>query len=111
MALGNGAACPDNAHMDIHDGSGQGRDASRGFEFPGVFEIAAMGPAQARLEEEIPRLLTQAGLTVLHETVRTRESSAGRFVSVTIRFHAASRADYDTAHRALRAHPEVKWTL
>lgn len=96
--------------MSRHDDD-RSEDDARGFQFPGAFEISAIGPVQARLDEEIPRLLTQAGLTVLHETVRSRPSSGGRFVSVTIQFHAASRADYETAHRALRAHPEVKWTL
>ena len=84
---------------------------AKGFQFPGVFEIMAAGPAEARLEEVIPRELAAAGLTVLHETVRSRASSAGRFVSVTISFKAESRADYDAAHVALRAHPDVKWTL
>ena len=31
-----------------------------GFQFPGVFEITAMGPAGAGLEAEIPRLLVAA---------------------------------------------------
>lgn len=83
----------------------------QGFQFPGVFEITAMGAASAGLETEIPALLTAAGLTVLHETVRTRASSAGKYVSVAISFRADSRADYDAAHVALRGHPEVKWTL
>jgi len=83
----------------------------KGFEFPGVFEITAMGPASADLETEIPRLLVAAGLEVLDETVRIRASSAGRFVSIAIHFRAGSRADYEAAHDALRAHPEVKWTL
>jgi putative lipoic acid-binding regulatory protein len=84
---------------------------AKGFQFPGVFEIMAAGPAEARLEEVIPRELAAAGLTVLQETVRSRASSAGRFVSVTISFKADSRAEYDAAHVALRAHPDVKWTL
>jgi len=83
----------------------------KGFQFPGVFEITAMGPAEAALETVIPRELSQAGLTVLHETVSSRASSGGRFVSVTVSFEAASRAEYEAAHQALRAHPEVKWTL
>lgn len=82
-----------------------------GFQFPGVFEITAMGPVAAGLEQVIPRELVAAGLTVLQETVRSRASSAGRFVSVTISFQAGSREEYDAAHIALRAHPEVKWTL
>ena len=84
---------------------------ARGFQFPGVFEITAMGPAEARLEQVIPRELADAGLTVMQETVRSRASSAGRFVSVTISFRADSRAEYDAAHVALRAHPDIKWTL
>ena len=83
----------------------------QGFQFPGVFEITAMGAAEAGLEREIPALLSAAGLAVLHETVRTRASSAGRFVSVAISFRAESRAQYEAAHVALRNHPEVKWTL
>lgn len=83
----------------------------KGFQFPGVFEITAMGPSSAGLERVIPQELEAAGLTVMHETVRSRASSAGRFVSVSISFQADSRAEYDAAHVALRAHPEVKWTL
>lgn len=82
-----------------------------GFQFPGVFEITAMGPASAGLESEIPRLLTAAGIVVEHETVSTRESSGGKFVSVKLSFRAESREQYEAAHEALRSHPEVKWTL
>lgn len=84
---------------------------AKGFQFPGVFEITAMGPVEAHLEQLIPRELAEAGLTVLQETVRSRASSAGRFVSVTVSFQADSRAEYDAAHVALRAHPDIKWTL
>jgi len=87
------------------------KTGGKGFQFPGVFEITAMGTAAAGLEQVIPRELVAAGLTVLQETVRSRASSAGRFVSVTISFQAGSREEYDAAHVALRAHPEVKWTL
>lgn len=96
---------------DSTTGPTQSPEPAQGFVFPGVFEITALGPATALLETEIPRLLAQAGLNVLHETIALRPSSAGRFVSVTISFRADSRADYDAAHTALRGHPEVKWTI
>lgn len=83
----------------------------KGFQFPGVFEITAMGPAEAGLDALIRRELQGVGLVLLDETIRIRESSGGRYVSVSISFHAISRVDYDTAHAALRAHPDVKWTL
>lgn len=83
----------------------------QGFQFPGEFEITAMGPAEAGLETEVPTLLRAAGLSVLEETVCTRMSSGGRFVSVKLTFRAGSREEYEAAHAALRDHPEVKWTV
>ncbi len=82
-----------------------------GFQFPGTFEITAMGASTAGLETEIPRLLAAAGIRVLDETIHWRESSGGRYVSVKLGFHAEDRAQYEAAHTALRGHPEVKWTL
>lgn len=83
----------------------------QGFQFPGEFEITAMGLADAGLEVELPALLRAAGITVIEEKVAARTSSGGRYVSVRMAFHAASREQYDSAHAALRVHPEVKWTL
>ena len=82
-----------------------------GFQFPGEFEITAMGPAGSGLDQQIPALLEAAGLAVLHESVSTRESSGGKFISVKLSFRAESREQYDVAHAVLRDHPEVKWTL
>ncbi len=82
-----------------------------GFQFPGEFEITAVGPVTAGLEVEVPNLLRAAGLTVLHETVTTRISSGGKHASIKLSFRANSREEYDSAHAALREHPEVKWTL
>lgn len=82
-----------------------------GFQFPGVFEITAMGPAGAGLEERIPELLEAIGILVLRETVATRNSSGGKFVSIRLSFHAEDRSRYEAAHAALRAEPLIKWTL
>ena len=82
-----------------------------GFQFPGTFELSAMGSADNHLESDLPQHLLAAGIDVLHEDVRWRHSSNGKYVSVRIAFRANSREDYDRAHAALRDHPEVKWTL
>ena len=82
-----------------------------GFQFPGTFELSAMGAADKDLETVLPKLLMDAGIEVLHESVTWKHSSNARYVSVHISFRAESRAQYDQAHEALRAHPEVKWTL
>lgn len=82
-----------------------------GFQFPGLFEITAMGPAGAGLEERIPEVLEAIGIPVLRETVATRNSSGGRFVSIRLSIHAEDRERYEAAHAALRAEPGIKWTL
>ncbi len=84
---------------------------AHGFRFPGEFELTAMGPAGSALEAELPRLLEAAGFVVLHETVATRASSGGRYVSIKLGFRAESREQYEAAHALLRAHPDVKWTI
>lgn len=83
-----------------------------GFQFPGTFELCAMGAADAGLEVSLPEALERdAGVEVLREAVSVRPSSAGKYASIRIQFRAASREQYDAAHAALRAHPGVKWTL
>lgn len=82
-----------------------------GFQFPGTFELSALGPAESGLERVLPQLLMDAGIDVQTETVQWKHSSNGRFVSVRIGFRADSRAQYDLAHQVLRDHPEVKWTM
>ncbi|MDO5506545.1 MAG: DUF493 family protein [Pseudoxanthomonas suwonensis] len=92
--------------MDIHSDNPE-----HGFQFPGEFELTAMGAASANLPAVLPALLADAGVRLVTEDVQTRASSAGNYVSVRLRFHAESREQYEAAHAALRAHPEVKWTL
>ena len=92
--------------MDIHSDN-----PDHGFQFPGEFELSAMGPAEARLETELPRLLAEAGVDLVHEDITWKPSSSGKYVSVRIRFRAASREEHERAHHLLRDHPEVKWTL
>ncbi len=103
--LGFASARPDNAQMDTVS------DQPHGFQFPGVFELSAMGAASAGLESELPRLLATAGVEVLDERISWQYSSNGKYVSVRIAFRAMDRAQYDAAHALLRGHPEVKWTL
>lgn len=87
------------------------QNPEQGFQFPGVFEITAMGSAKAQLEAEIVRIIQEAGLSILAEAVRVRPSREGNYVSVTASFMCPTREKYDEVHAALRAHPDVRWTL
>ena len=89
----------------------QAQAAGKGFQFPGEFEITAVGSVSADLPVQVPLLLERAELRVVHESVRHRHSSAGNFVSVTVTFHCADRSQYEAAHTALREHPDIRYTL
>jgi putative lipoic acid-binding regulatory protein len=87
------------------------KQEGKGFQFPGEFEITAVGHASANLPTHVPQLLERAGLRVLHESVRHRHSGAGNFVSVTVSIHCDNREQYEAAHVALRASPDIRYTM
>ncbi len=89
----------------------QAQSPGQGFQFPGVFEITAMGPIAAGLEDKVPDIITGVGLSVLAGSLRVRPSREGNYVSVAVSFTCPSREKYDAAHEALRADPEIRWTL
>jgi putative lipoic acid-binding regulatory protein len=95
---------------DQQHGNGIDRD-TRGFTFPGRFEITAVGDTSGDLKARVPELLESAGLTVLHETVRHRHSREGNYISVTVSFECPSREKYEAAHAVLRAEEAIKYTL
>ncbi|QAU25041.1 DUF493 family protein [Dyella sp. M7H15-1] len=83
----------------------------QGFQFPGEFEITAMGNASADLKARVSQILEGIGLHVLHETVRHKHSREGNFLSVTVSFRCDTREQYDLAHSALRADSDIRFTL
>jgi hypothetical protein len=83
----------------------------QGFQFPGSFEITAMGNASANLRERVPGILRGLGLSVVEASVRERPSREGNYVAVTATFNCPSREKYDAAHTALRADPDIRYTL
>jgi putative lipoic acid-binding regulatory protein len=87
------------------------KQAGQGFQFPGSFEITALGNAGANLRERVPAILRGLGLSVLEASVRERPSSQGTYVSVSIVFNCPSREKHEAAHAALRADPDIRYTL
>ncbi len=84
----------------------------QGLQFPGEFEITAMGSVGMGLEARVPALLTQeAGVQLVEDSVVVRPSKRGHFVAVRVRFQARTRAEYERAQRVLRADPEIHYTL
>lgn len=84
---------------------------AQGFQFPGAFEVTAMGHAAAGLERRVPEIVAGLGLSVIEGSLRTRPSAEGNYVSVSITFTCPAREKYDAVHKALRADPDIRWTL
>ncbi len=84
---------------------------TRGFQFPGTFEVTAFGEASPELQGAVLVELAVAGVVPDPATLRTRDSRGGRFLAVTVSFWSEDRAHHDAAYARLRAHPAVKWTL
>ena len=89
----------------------QPSNPQQGFQFPGVFEITAMGKAHSGLEERVPEIIVGLGLAVLNGSQRTRPSNEGNYVSVSVTFTCPTREKYEAVHAALRADPDIRWTL
>jgi len=89
----------------------QAQNPHQGFQFPGAFEITAIGKANAGLEQRVPEAIAALGMSVLDGTLRTRASSEGHYVSVSVTFTCPSREKYEAVHAELRANPDIKWTI
>lgn len=87
------------------------QNPGQGFQFPGAFEVTAMGKAHAGLETRVPEIIVGLGLHVINGSLRTRPSAEGNYVSVSVTFTCPSREKYDAVHAALRADADIRWTL
>lgn len=91
---------------DIHQ-----QRTEQGFQFPGIFEITAIGSTAANLETRMPEILATLGLDVVPGSAKVRASSGGNYNSVTMSFDCPSRELYDLAHAKLREDLHIRWTL
>ena len=87
------------------------QNPEQGFQFPGAFEVTAMGKAHSGLETRVAEIVVGLGLNVINGSLRTRPSAEGNYVSVSVTFTCPSREKYDAVHAALRADPDIRWTL
>ena len=91
--------------MDIHSDNPE-----HGFQFPGTFELSAMGSADKDLKPPCRPPCSMPASRSCAKPVNWKHSS-GRYVSVRIAFRANSREELRPRARSPARHPEVKWTL
>jgi putative lipoic acid-binding regulatory protein len=86
-------------------------EQARGFEFPCEYEIKAMGVDDGRFHEVVIGIVRRHCDSLREDSLRTRPSRAGRYVSVSLVIEAQSRAQLDAIYDDLTANDKVLMRL
>lgn len=82
-----------------------------GFEYPCDFEIKAMGLDDGRFHELVIEIVERHCDTIRMDTLRTRASSGGKYVSVSLTIIAQDRAQLDAIYDDLTSHDKILMRL
>ena len=80
-------------------------------EFPCDFAIKVMGPSSDDFDSVVVGIIRQYIDDIKEGAVTTKQSSGGKFTSVTVDFHVESRQQLDAIYQALSEHEQVKYIL
>ncbi len=83
------------------------------FEFPCLFPIKIMGEKNPELKNIIHEILKKhiEETYVPHILMDERESSGGKYLSITAKFTASSKEQLDNIYRELSSHKAIKVVL
>lgn len=76
-------------------------------EFPCPFPIKVMGLAKADFEAEVLKILTPHTPEISAADIKISNSSAGKYVSITVNITAQSKQQLDAIYHDLTAHDQV----
>jgi putative lipoic acid-binding regulatory protein len=96
---------------DDRSAPGDGGDEETLVEFPCAFPIKVMGRADQGLEEIVRDLVHETLSADRLNDMRVADSSAGRFVSVTVTVQVEEKSELDSVYAALTAHAKVMMVL
>lgn len=80
-------------------------------EFPCDFPIKAMGLATHNLEVVVFEIINLHAPDTPKDALKTRESSNGKYISVTVTVNAQSQEQLDAIYQALTDHEHVMMAL
>jgi len=83
----------------------------QGFEFPCEYQIKAMGLDDGGFHEVVLQIIRRHCSDVHEDSVRTRASRTGKYVSVSVVIDASSREQLDAIYDDLTAHDKVLMRL
>ncbi len=80
-------------------------------EFPCEFSIKAMGLATPEFDSIVVEIVRQHAPDLGEGAVRTRPSSGGKYLAVTVTINATSKKQLDCIYQALTDHELVLMSL
>jgi putative lipoic acid-binding regulatory protein len=80
-------------------------------EYPCDFNIKAMGETSAEFDATVVSIIREHVEDIREGAVTTKQSSGGKFTSVTVNVYVTSQLQVDTIYRALSSHDLVKYIL
>lgn len=80
-------------------------------EFPCDFDIKAMGPSSDDFDAIVVDIVRRHVDDIKEGAVSSKQSSGGKFTSVTVTIYATSKPQIDAIYRDLSAHEQVKYVL
>jgi putative lipoic acid-binding regulatory protein len=82
-----------------------------GFEFPCEYQIKAMGLDDGRFHEVVIEIIRRHCDSVREDSLSSRASRTGKYVSVSIVIEASSREQLDAIYDDLTTHEKVLMRL
>ena len=80
-------------------------------EFPCDFPVKAMGEAGKDLHATVMEIVRKHAPDTENSALKSRDSSGGKYVSVTVTVHATSQQQLDAIYTDLSAHEQVLMAL
>lgn len=80
-------------------------------EFPCEIGIKAMGESSDDFDAIVVAIVRQHVKDIAEGAVTTKQSSGGKFTSVTVSIQATSKAQLDAIYQQLSSHEDVKYVL
>jgi uncharacterized protein len=80
-------------------------------EFPCDFDIKAMGPASDDFDAIVVDIIRRHVDDIKEGAVSSKQSSGGKFTSVTVKIYVTSKPQLDAIYQDLGAHEQVKYVL
>lgn len=81
------------------------------FDFPCDFGIKAMGESKDNFDAIVVNIVRKHVGDIAEGAVATKQSSGGKFTSVTVTIRATSKSQLDEIYQELNSHEAVKYVL